>query len=352
MSSVTLLCIATLSGFGQAPADAPAIRDITWRIGPNLPELRKGGCATTLDGKVISVFGMRQPWGEMDTMYVYDPATDWWMRGPNGPVGQCYVQGAECGDAFFAIGGRKGSVRTQCYWLTVGNDGYVWGEAPPLNNARGWAPSVSVGSELYVFGGAKGGHGPTMSSVEMFDTSDIAASWKIVSEIPGRSRGWLGAAAVKGAIYVFGGGHFYDPKPEDGPDRERLSDMRAFNPDTATWTERAPLPYRVAGMDSCVYGDRYIILVGGAAEADDFTPAMREAYEKSDRYESYYCPFVLVYDTQTDAWTVLPTLMPVPTNDIRVVLLGKRLYALGGENVEPATSNTTAWLRIGEVVTE
>jgi hypothetical protein len=41
--------------------------------------------------------------------------------------------------------------------------------------------------------------------------------------------------------------------------------------------------------------------------------------------------------------------MPVPTNDIRVVLLGDRLYALGGENIEPATSNTTPWLRIGRI---
>jgi len=45
------------------------IADITWELGPNLPEFRKGGCVTVLDGKVISVFGMRQPWGEMATMY-------------------------------------------------------------------------------------------------------------------------------------------------------------------------------------------------------------------------------------------------------------------------------------------
>ena len=76
---------------------------------------------------------------------------------------------------------------------------------------------------------------------------------------------------------------------------------------------------------------------------------MKETYEKSECYCSYYCPFVLVYDTATGRWKVLPSPLPMPTNDIRVVLIGKRLYALGGEDIEPATSNTTARLRIGTV---
>ena len=43
------------------------------------------------------------------------------------------------------------------------------------------------------------------------------------------------------------------------------------------------------------------------------------------------------------------SLLPVPTNDIRVVVLGGEIFALGGENIEPATSNTTAWLRVGRI---
>ena len=41
----------------------------------------------------------------------------------------------------------------------------------------------------------------------------------------------------------------------------------------------------------------------------------------------------------------------MPTNDIRVVTDGNKLYAMGGENVEPATSNTTPWFRVGEIQT-
>ena len=149
----TLMTIMAISAYAE-------IKDITWTLGPNMPEFRKGGCGAALDGKVISVFGMRQPWGEMDTMYIYDPVSHWWSRGPNGPVGQCYVQGTECDDAFYSVGGRKGKVRTECYRLSKSNDSYKWDQIPDLNESRGWAPSVCVASTLYVFGGAKSGRGP------------------------------------------------------------------------------------------------------------------------------------------------------------------------------------------------
>lgn len=345
--ALTLLTTLTLTA---APSTPDGIQDITWTLGPNMPEFRKGGCGTVVDGKVVSVFGMRQPWGEMETMYIYDPVAGWWSRGPNAPVGQCYVQGTECEDAFYAIGGRKGQVRKNCYRLEAKDGTYQWTRVADLNDARGWAPSVTLGHELYVFGGAKGGHGPTLSSVERLDTSDPEAVWQTISKIPGRSRGWLGAAAVRGKAYILGGSHFFEPKPQNGPDRIRSNELLEYDPQTNRWTPKAPLPYRVAGMDCCVYKDRYIIMVGGAPDVSDFSPELKTTYEKTDRYESYYCPFILVYDTEKDHWEILPSVLPVPTNDVRVVILKDKLYVLGGENVEPATSNTTPWLRIGTIV--
>lgn len=364
--------LIVLSSFAAACGEepAPAIADITWELGPNLPEFRKGGCATMLGDRLVSVFGMRQPWGEMATMYVYDPKANTWQPAADAPLGQTYVQGTELhdvkvgdakvgdaklGDVFYAIGGRSrnhGGVHPLCYRLHADGEAYVWNSVAPLNQKRAWAPSASIGSRLYVFGGALGGHGPTLSSVEMLDTSQPNAAWQEVADIPGVSRGWCGAAAAGGKLYVLGGSHFFDPKPSDGPDRQRQRDVWQLDPETHQWQARAPLPYRVAGFDCCVYGDRYIILVGGAAEAADFSDEMREIVRRDRFHASYYSPFVLVYDTVTDTWRRLPSTMPVATNDVRVVLNGKTLYALGGENVEPATSNTTPWLRVGRIVGE
>ncbi len=345
-------CLLLFAGALPAQNIPSGITDITWELGPNLPEFRKGGCATVLGGKIVSVFGMRQPWGEMATMYVYDPSSNWWQRAPDAPLGQTYVQGAESGGAFFAIGGRsaqRGGVHNECYRLRSVHGEYAWDRIATLNVKRAWAPSIATGNKLIVFGGSQGGHGPTLGSVELLDLAQRGAKWKIVSDIPGDSRGWSGAAAVGGQAYLIGGSHFFTPKPAQGPDRKRLREVWQFNPDTGEWLARQPLPYGLAGFDCCVYDNRYIIVVGGAPESADYTPEMRKLSERDRFHKSYYCPFVLVYDTHADQWHRLPTLMPVPTNDIRVVLHENKIYALGGENVEPATSNTTPWLRIGTI---
>ena len=336
---------------GMVDATSSQIKDIQWKIGPNIPEFRKGGCATALGGKIISVFGMRQPWGEMETMYIYDPEQDWWFRGTDAPIGQTYVQGTLCEGVFYSIGGRMRGVKPHCYRLEdKGSGEYLWTKMPNLNEARGWAPSVAIGSKIYVCGGSQGNHGPTINSVEMLDTAEPNPQWKVVTSIPGRSRGWLGAAAVNGKIYVIGGSHFYDPKPEQGDRRIRLAEVLVYDPQTGGWDTKRQLPYPLAGMDCCVYKDRYIIVAGGAGLVASYNEEMMKAYTKVREHKSYYSPFILVYDTETDEWSRLPSLLPVPTNDIRIVLLGNKLYALGGENIEPATSNTTPWFRIGEII--
>ena len=78
----------------------------------------------------------------------------------------------------------------------------------------------------------QGNHGPTINSVEMLDTAEPNPQWKVVTSIPGRSRGWLGAAAVKGKIYIIGGSHFFDPKPEQGDRRTRLEEVLVYDPQT------------------------------------------------------------------------------------------------------------------------
>ena len=341
-------------GVLQAQSSSVEISDITWQLGPNCPEFRKGGCLTILEGKLISAFGMRQPWGEMATVYSYDPESDWWSREPAGPVGQTYVQGTECGRFFYTIGGRSakhGGAHQLCFRLESRQGRHIWTSIPALNQRRAWAVGATLGTKIYVFGGALGGHGPSLSSVEMWDTNQQETPWKKIRDIPGASRGWAGAAGINGKLYLIGGGHFFPPEAGKSTDRERLRDVWELDPATQQWRSRRPLPYRLSGMDCCVFGDRYLIVVGGCPDWQAFTPQMQEQRKQDRFHQSYYSPFVLVYDTATDQWQRLPSMLPVPTNDIRVAIDGQTLYALGGENVEPANSNTVPWLRIGRIQT-
>ena len=294
ISAVLLLYFLGVLVVPHAMADEKehAIVDITWTLGPNLPEFRKGGCATVLGDKLISVFGMRQPWGEMETMYIYEPQENWWHRGPEAPVGQCYVHGTEHGGAFYVVGGRgalqRGRVHPACYRLQLTDGRYQWDRIADLQEPRGWAPSASVGDKIYVFGGSQGGHGPTLNSVEMLDTSQPDAKWVKVADIPGPSRGWSGAAAVGGKLYLLGGSHFYHPKPKKGDDRTKFDEVWQLDPTTHTWQSRSPLPYRLSGFDCVVYRDRYVIAVGGAHYNKDLPT--RTARNKSKRPVPQFVP--------------------------------------------------------------
>lgn len=334
----------------RAEPTSSEIADITWKIGPNCPEFRKGGCLTISRGQLISAFGMRQPWGEMNTSYGYDPKRDEWFKGPDTPIGQAYVQGTECGRFFYSIGGRSadhGGAHRLCFQLDLKTDPWVWNKAPALKDRRAWAASTSIRTKLYVFGGALGGRGPTLSGVEMWDSADANSEWHKVTDIPGDSRGWATAAGVDGRLFLIGGLHFFNKA--SNPDRKRFKEVLEWIPDQATWKQRAPLPFRLSGMDSCVYGDRYIIVVGGCPNWNDYTPEMRRERSRDRFHKSYYNPFVYIYDVVNDTWRRMPSPLPAPTNDIRVAIHGETLYALGGENMEPATSNTTPWLRIGTI---
>jgi hypothetical protein len=341
---VVLSCALPLAGAAEPPCE---IADITWTLGANHPELRKGGCLTIKSGKILSVFGMRYPWGEMPTMYIYDPVAGSWSQGPDGPLGQTYVEGTECGNLFYAIGGRsasKGGVHPLCFALSENKGAYSWTQIASLNQARAFAPSASVGKKVYVFGGAATTTGPTLSSVEMLDTSQESANWQTVSSLPAGTRGWVGAATIKDKIYLIAGAQIQTQKQT-----QRTNDFWVFDPSNGAWQKRQSLPYRVSGLDCCVYMDRYLIVMGGCAMTEDFSPEMTSIWHSDPLYESYYCPFVLVYDTLTDRWHRMPSRLLRPTNDIRVVVLGDKIYALGGENIERDTSNTTAWLRIGQI---
>jgi hypothetical protein len=337
-----ILCFVRIAWASDPPCK---IADISWTLGPDFPELRKGGCLTVQGGKIISVFGMRYPWGEMATSHIYDPRSGTWSQGPDAPLGQTYLEGTECGKLFYAIGGRsasKGGVHRLCFAFAENKGNYSWTQIASLNQARAFAPSAAVGKKVFVFGGASTTTGPTIDSVEMLDTSHPGAAWQMVSRLPAGSRGWVQAAAVKDKIYLIAGAQIQT-------NMQRNSDCWAFNPSDGVWKQRQSLPYRVSGMDCCVFKDRYIIVLGGAANTEDFSPDMSVAWHSDPLYQSYYCPFVLVYDTVTDHWYRMPSRLPLPTNDIRVAILGDKIYALAGENIDKKTSNTTAWLRIGQI---
>ena len=346
-----LIGLAILAGVCPATAE---IEDVHWTLGPDFPHLRKGGALGVVDGKIIAACGMQQPWREAESAYLLDFADpSGWARLPDRPVGRCYVQGVGLGDSLYVVGGRlEGKTRTDGHRLTLRGGTWTWRPLPPLGQHRGWAPVVALGSRLLAVGGFAvedwGGRlASTLHSIEMMDTAAAEPAWKELTRIPGKSRGWLSAAAVGGKLYLFGGSEVVWRGP-DARRREPLDEVAVFDPADSSWRTLPPLPFCLSGSDCIVYEDRYVLVFGGACPA--YPAELQRRKEAIEGHEHYYNPFVLVYDTQQPGCRVLPSPMPYPTNDIRAVGIGSTVLTLAGENIEKATSNTTRWVRIGTIV--
>lgn len=223
--------------------------------------------------------------------------------------------------------------------------------APAMSVHRGWA-AMDVWKTCIIVAGGNGFRkgqpsfrdDSTSNAIELLDTAHPAKGWTRLPDIPGHPRGWVAGAVVGDAFYLFGGLYFriVDGKRQN----HRIAETVRLDLKARTWRRCADMPYALSGHDAVSFGDRYVILVGGAPK---WTSEQDKAY---GRVPNEYSNRVLVYDTKRDRFDMMPTPMPHGTNDIRVVRIGKTIYVLGGENVEKATSNTTKFLRIGTIVGE
>jgi len=141
-----------------------------------------------------------------------------------------------------------------------------------INNYAGGAtdgaPAFTIGNYAYVGGG--------VGSKRFYKFDPINGSWTQLADIPsGFNRGWAFSFVINGIGYVCGGdktGSF-----------DVYKDVRAYDPATDTWTQKANLPIAMDGAYACsVNGKGYVI--GGF----NGSAAVSTTYE---------------YNPNTDSWT-------------------------------------------------
>jgi hypothetical protein len=157
--------------------------------------------ATALrDGTDVYVYGgyMNGPAG--DTFWHYDLITDMWTELPIGPQVMQQHCGEIVGGKMYLMGGVSTNV-VQIYDIGTG----IWttGAAMPVQVAR--APSVALGTDIYVLGGQRvGGNGADLQGIWKYDT--LANAWSFAGLLPaGRSRHAADIDPVTGIIYVADG---------------------------------------------------------------------------------------------------------------------------------------------------
>lgn len=232
--------------------------------------------------------------------------------------------------------------------LSILNEDYVFYLQPIFAKPDRWSeladlphPGVGVAScvingKLYVVGGGvdlifAGDKIPNHND----EYDPVTNTWRSRAEIPS-PRNFATASAVNGKCYVIGGGTgktFSDPA---------LTTVQAYDPQTNTWENRAPLPEGRHAAASAVV-DSKIYVIGGGDSGDLNGSNLRAS--------------VAIYDPRTNLWRAGAD-MPTPRRAAGVAAMGQYLYVVGGvisgpnggraavNTVERYDSATNQWNRI------
>lgn len=228
--------------YGAVPAEAGPSADDAWTRVADLPAAIFDNSAVTLDGKVYSIGGGTGS-GLEKKVWVYDPDTD------------------------------------------------SWSELPELASSRAKPGVAAVGGKIYVTGGWADNGNPD-PAMDVFDPA--SETWSrldgVTNPAPAAA---AGTAVAGGKIYLVGG-------CTDGA-CTASDETVAFDPQTETFTTRAPYPHPVSWMSCGGIGDQ--VYCAGGTSGSDYTDAHR-------------------YDPASDTWS--------PIEDMPLDLWGSSYTTAGG----------------------
>lgn len=252
---------------------------------------------------------------------------------------------AEIVPAFQAVGARTFDVEIEGTQVLDGYD--IFAE---VGAYAGTVESFDVATEgnldIDFLPGAAGMQ-PMVNAIEVEPTGTLDGAWRDETNLP-VNRAEVAYVEVGGEFHLFGGGtshHIYDPA-------------------TRTWSNGAPLPFKIHHIQAAVVGGK-VYLLGGLTswpggdvgtvfvyDPDTDTimqgtpmPAARQrgaggvavhgglVYYAGGLHGGTAVRWFDAYDPVSDSWTQLPD-MPTPRDHFHAAVLDGRLWAIGGRNAD------------------
>ena len=303
-----------------------------WENGAAAPLPRYEAQGLAADG-LLYVFGgfFTNAGGPTTTgqAHVYDPAADLWLPLGDMPELLTHAGQAADGPTVYLAGGFVGDHpggSTEHVWVydTVTD---FWMEGPSLPADRGGGGLVRLDRELHYFGGATrveginvltdfGDHwildlGPTDSP---FD-DDFA--WTAAAPLP-NPRNHMGAAAVGGLAYAFGGQHGGNESSGN------QASVHAYDPESDTWSQVDDLPEPLGHItaSSFVMNGRIVVTAGVTNNGKTAN--------------------VVEYDPASDTWVALPDLPAARQSPVSGII-GDQMVVTGGSQ---SGIETTTWIGV------
>jgi hypothetical protein len=169
---------------------------------------------------------------------------------------------------------------------------------------RDWISAAVVNDKIYVIGGSDNSGG-IYSMNEMYDP--LTNTWTTMTPDP-QNRLACGIGVANGKIYLIGG--WIRP---GAPPGEPTSLNEEYDPETDTWTTKAPMPTARNGLAVVEVNDR-LYAIGGATDFNPWTNNLNVVEE---------------YDPSTDAWTTVES-MPTSRSLLGAAVVNNKIYSIGG----------------------
>ena len=291
----------------------------SWNIVASLPTPRLGLDAAVVSNRIYAIGG-HSGVALLNTVEMYDPASDTWTPKTPMPTARNTLAVAVVNNQIYAMGGYVSVSGGSAGINTVemynpATD--TWTTKAAMPTRRCMFAAAVVSNKIYAIGGQfqddsdpYGGYKRQLDVVEMYDPA--SDTWTTKAHMPATRMG-LVAAVVNNKIYAIGGSSL------ESLGILRLNTVEMYDPDTDTWTTKAAMPTSRQWPGAAVLNNQ-IYVIGGL--------------------QSSCLNTVEMYDPVSNAWT---TKAPMPTArySLAVAVVNNRSYTIGGgQCVDPAYLDT------------
>ena len=226
-----------------------------------------------LGGKIYYIGGLSAwPGPHVDTMYVYDPATDSFTKGTPMPAGRARGAGgvASYGGKIYYAGGLHDGKAVP--WFDVYDPKTnTWSQLPNMPRARDHFQAAVVSGKFYAIGGRNSGISlnATTPKVDVYDLSKgSGGAWRTPNtELP-TQRGGFATAVLEQEILVIGG--------EGGGKAHNA--VEAYNTITNSWRTMEPMPTPRHGTQAVVCNGGVYVAAGGTRQGGGGATAKHEVF--------------------------------------------------------------------------
>jgi N-acetylneuraminic acid mutarotase len=186
----------------------------------------------------------------VNTVQEFNPATTNWIYKATMPTARSAGAAAVVGDLIYVAGGR--SAATAQDFAVYNASSNTWQTLPDLPTGRNHLAACAIDGRIFVVGGRLGG-GFTSAMTNLLEVFDPATtSWTTRAPMP-TTRGGINGIAANGHFFVFGG---------EGPNGV-FDEMEMYVPGQDRWYALEPLPTAVHGVTASAFLNGWIHLPGG-----------------------------------------------------------------------------------------